>query len=944
MKNTSAVFFTENKEANIELTELLKSICNLSICGYSYNEWEDIDFYSSKNTLFVIDSFSDSEDFIWLISKLFNDGIFSEVPLLFTNTEDLYKFENKGFFATVCDVLPASFERDIVFHRIENLFEIHNSKQQIKNITKVHTKRFINQANKLKEQNSKLQSMNFDLVELLVAAIESRDLESGQHIKRIRYFTKALTDIVIENCPEYNITPEYADFIYYASSVHDIGKIAIPDSILLKPGRLTDEEFELMKTHTTRGAKLIDMLVEMNDSSYFKQCREICLYHHEKWDGKGYPYGLKGDEIPISAQIVSVCDCYDALTSVRPYKRALSHDEAVDMILGGSCGAFSPQLMKCFTDALPEFKRIENQFKSKSTKQENKTESLFIKDKTKNVNGFSAEHSGLKYSESEIIHSIGLVFEADLLNDGFKILNGNFNNFFDYTPKNFEELLFNFKNICHPDDVSLFSNRLSLNYFSKAYKNERSKLKIEFRTSDDYENKIISGFLKLSGDNGEISRIFGVFDSYIADDILIESENVKENTDLTSGLKLEQFVKPEIEKFLITEKTSKNLFIFIDIDNMKTVNNHLGYGYGNELIKEFGNKLALIENNKVIVCKPASDKFIVFKKDIKSQTEVILLIETIHNSLKKVYHTPNFSGTFTVSMGISRFPEDGTSYYQLRNAAEYALRITKLNGNNSYMFFNKNMMNFAIFSAESNISECFNSDFTPVFIPVTDIKTGKLQCYDYIPCSDFEDNSFVTPDKFYELNKSYGFSKSVSLLSVQTLLFNLIKYKKSGMKIPPVSVYIIIKPEEINEFVHSLKSFTEEFDCSGIDLCIIFPQDIFETNSKKQIINFFEIFKQTGFSLGLYLIGKKYIHSNCFIPGIFKRFVLTSEYFENESALNYSFDYITETISHLNEFAEIVSIPVKLNENILSKLSNDNSVNLSQSSSSVKGIDNITVC
>ena len=136
---------------------------------------------------------------------------------------------------------------------------------------------------------------------------------------------------------------------------------------MLKPGRLTKEEFEIMKTHTTQGAQLLDMLEEIGVSQYSRYCRDIALYHHERWDGKGYPKGLKGDDIPISAQIVSVADCYDALTSERPYKSALSHEEAVELIMNGACGTFSDHLMECFRIALPEFQKIERKFKETGT-------------------------------------------------------------------------------------------------------------------------------------------------------------------------------------------------------------------------------------------------------------------------------------------------------------------------------------------------------------------------------------------------------------------------------------------------------------------------------------------------------------------------------------------------------------------------------------------------
>ena len=143
------------------------------------------------------------------------------------------------------------------------------------------------------------------------------------------------------------LTREYIDQLTLACVLHDVGKIGIPDSILLKPGKLSPEEFEVMKTHTTIGARVIDKLPDSVDESYKRMCREICQFHHEQYDGRGYPAGLSGDDIPISAQIVSIADCYDALTSARPYKAALPGEVSINMIMNGECGAFSDKLKNC---------------------------------------------------------------------------------------------------------------------------------------------------------------------------------------------------------------------------------------------------------------------------------------------------------------------------------------------------------------------------------------------------------------------------------------------------------------------------------------------------------------------------------------------------------------------------------------------------------------------
>ena len=156
--------------------------------------------------------------------------------------------------------------------------------------------------------------------------------------------------------PEYGLTDETVNLITNASALHDIGKIAIPDSILLKPGRLTNDEFDEMKKHTIYGCELLENF-KQDDNEFYRYCYDICRHHHERYDGKGYPDGLAGEDIPIWAQVVSIVDVYDALVSKRVYKAAYAVEEAVRMIKDNECGVFSPKILDCFDMAKVEFFR-----------------------------------------------------------------------------------------------------------------------------------------------------------------------------------------------------------------------------------------------------------------------------------------------------------------------------------------------------------------------------------------------------------------------------------------------------------------------------------------------------------------------------------------------------------------------------------------------------------
>ncbi|WP_180270707.1 HD domain-containing phosphohydrolase [Sporanaerobium hydrogeniformans] len=215
---------------------------------------------------------------------------------------------------------------------------------------------------KIKIQSEKLKTLNIAIIDNLADIVEFRDLESGQHIKRIKRFTYILAKKVTELYPEYKIDEEKIDLLCNASALHDIGKIGISDSILLKPGKLTKEEFEEMKTHTIIGDNLVLRILENYDKYLAKIGHEICRYHHERFDGRGYPDGLKGDAIPICAQIVGIVDVYDALIEKRVYKEAFSHERAIQMINDGECGIFSPKLLHCLNLVEDEFYNISKMY------------------------------------------------------------------------------------------------------------------------------------------------------------------------------------------------------------------------------------------------------------------------------------------------------------------------------------------------------------------------------------------------------------------------------------------------------------------------------------------------------------------------------------------------------------------------------------------------------
>ncbi len=257
--------------------------------------------------------------------------------------------EETAFLMGVEDVVHKPYTTLSIRRRVQVLVDLHAHKWHLETL--------------VEDQSRAIRNTNQSMVDTLSAIIEHRSTESGYHVLRIRGFTRLLLQEVARNHPEYELDDVEIDRISSASALHDIGKISIPDKILTKPGPLTPEEFEVMKTHTTVGSQLTEQIGDIGDPMYLRYIYNICLYHHERWDGNGYPKGLKGNEIPICAQAVGLADAYDALTTPRVYKPAIAHDQAVNMILNGKCGLFSPKLLECFKRVRSQFAELAQQYR-----------------------------------------------------------------------------------------------------------------------------------------------------------------------------------------------------------------------------------------------------------------------------------------------------------------------------------------------------------------------------------------------------------------------------------------------------------------------------------------------------------------------------------------------------------------------------------------------------
>jgi len=269
-----------------------------------------------------------------------DEDLLSHIPvILITGEND----ENKmltGYEFGISDLVGKPFNPEIVKRRVQNVVQLYMHKREME--VKLREQR-----EKLDEQSKRLRQFDQFIIDTLSTTVEFRDFESGEHIIRIRELVRLLLTAIRDAYP---LDDEQIGIISNVSAMHDIGKIAIPDAILLKPGRLTKDEFEIMKTHTVRGCEILESIGSAQELDYYTYSYDICRHHHERWDGRGYPDGLVGDQISVWAHATALADVYDALTCKRVYKDAYSHEDAVQMILNGECGVFNPVLLDKFKE------------------------------------------------------------------------------------------------------------------------------------------------------------------------------------------------------------------------------------------------------------------------------------------------------------------------------------------------------------------------------------------------------------------------------------------------------------------------------------------------------------------------------------------------------------------------------------------------------------------
>ena len=347
LKVKQQILIVDDSEMNREiLTEMLQDDFRILEAENGEEALKMLKQYGTGISLMLLDIVMPVMNGFEVLAAMAREHWMDDIPVIMISSEESEDYIRRAYEMGIADYIRRPFDAKIVYQRVFNTIKLYAKQRRLISLV----------ADQIyeKEKNNRM------MVGILSQIVEFRNGESGPHVLHIQTLTRLLLERLVQKTGQYGLSWSEQYMISMASALHDIGKIGIDEKILNKPGKLTKEEFDIMKTHTLIGAAMLENLKMYQGEILLEVAYQICRWHHERSDGKGYPDGLVGEEIPISAQVVSLADAYDALISDRVYKKAYSHEQAVKMILNGECGAFNPVLLECLTDIQDHLKEVVN--------------------------------------------------------------------------------------------------------------------------------------------------------------------------------------------------------------------------------------------------------------------------------------------------------------------------------------------------------------------------------------------------------------------------------------------------------------------------------------------------------------------------------------------------------------------------------------------------------
>lgn len=676
------ILITDDSEINRSiLSDMLEDEFMIIEAENGVQAVECLQKYGEEIALVFLDIVMPEMDGFEVLSIMNKNRWIENIPVIMITAENSPSYIERAYDLGVTDFISRPFDGRIVHRRAVNTIMLYAKQKKL--------------AGLIAEQIYEKEKQSNLMIEILSNIVEFRNGESHLHVLRIHILTELLLNQLLRKTDRYKLSRADVSLIGTASALHDIGKIVIPEDVLNKPARLTREEFEIVKRHPAAGADILKNLPFRQDEPMVKVAFQICRWHHERFDGKGYPDGLAGDDIPIAAQVVALADVYDALVSKRVYKEAYSHETALRMIVGGECGAFNPLLIECLTDIADT---IETELETNAMSGPSKTQVRNIKDEL-------VKHEELFVSERTL-----LLLEHERTKYRFFASMSNEVQFeFTVSPPMVTLSEFGAKqlglsefimNPCLDPAIGAIFTAKDLKDFEAALLRTTPQdpvvqcvYKISVKGEPRWCRIIARSMWSADEDAryvGAIGKLIDITDEQLK---LSKLEKLAYHDPLT-GLLNHDSAKKMIEARLQETPHLHCAMALIDIDFFKRVNDGHGHLYGNEILKFVAQRITRNLEEGEIGARVGGDEFLLF---LRGDENIVGRMDRIFKSLSADKEARRVS----VSMGVSLGAGSEADYESLFHRADQALYAAKREGRNTYRFYDARMKNM------------FN-DFTPI--------------------------------------------------------------------------------------------------------------------------------------------------------------------------------------------------------------------------------------
>lgn len=644
--------------------EIAEAVNGLEAVQYLQKNENDIAIILLDIVMPVMDGFE--------VLAMMNKGKWIEhIPVIMISAETSSAYIDQAYDLGATDYISRPFDVKTVRRRVSNTIMLYAKQKMLQGM--------------VTDQILEKEKNNYLMVEILSTIVEFRNGESGLHVMHIRIITELLLKALVRHTEEYSLSSAAIALITNASALHDIGKISIAEEILNKPGKLTKEEFEIMKTHSAIGAEMLRSVPNHQNEGLVKVAYEICRWHHERFDGKGYPDGLKGEEIPIAAQVVSLADVYDALTSVRVYKPAYAHEKAMEMILHGECGAFNPVLLECLIE---EGDHISRELKVRSLGKTMHNEMRNITSELLETGGITASDRTLNLLEQERIKyqffasmSQEIQFEYNAETDMIMLSEWGAN------------YLGTDEIALHPMENAMIDEMIDHEDLCEIQRNLRSATPAHPVVSGTYQLriqgkerwcKLIARALWSDEEkrvySGSIGKMIDVHEERLEMNMLKQAAAQDMLTSLYNHANAQKIITAMLKE----DTDCRYGLILFDLDFFKNANDQHGHLFGDRVLKFVAKKILQNIRSDDIAARVGGDEFLIFAE---YRDDFSYVVNRIFDSLADYYY--NFK--ISISMGVAIYPKDGTTYEKLFQCADQALYSSKQEGRNQFKFYEESM-------------------------------------------------------------------------------------------------------------------------------------------------------------------------------------------------------------------------------------------------------------